>query len=62
MILVPVRDENALHLVLVLQKIGNVGDHKINPQHIILRKGETAVNDDDRVLVLKSRDVHSNLL
>ncbi len=61
MIFMTVCDHKALDLAVVLLQIGHIRDDKVNSQHIILRKCESAVHDDDAVTVFESRDVHSDL-
>ena len=60
MILVAVGDENCLHSRLSLAKIGDVGDDDIDAKCRLVREGEPAVDEDDRVEVFVEVEVLSN--
>ncbi len=62
MILVPVRDRKPFYLVDVILQISDIRDHKVDPQHIILRECQAAVHDHNAVLILDRGDVHTDLL
>ena len=62
MVLMSVCNDKSFDFAVVLLKIGDVRDHKIDSQHIILREGHAAVNDHDAVPVFYSRNVHTDLL
>ena len=53
MILVTVRHDDALDLLAVLEQIRNIGNHKIDPEHILIGECHAAVDDDDGVLPLQ---------
>ena len=62
MVLVAMGDDEPLYLLNVLLQISHIGDTKIYAQHIIAGKRQTAVYDDNAVLILNSRDIQSDLL
>ena len=62
MILVSVRKEHAADLVLVLDQISHVGDHKINAVHILVRESKTAVNDDDILPIFQNGHILTDLI
>ena len=62
MILVSVRNHKALDLTPVLLQIADVRNHAVNAEHVLAREGNAAVNDNDRIVALKGRDVHADLL
>ena len=62
MILMSMSDHKALNFVDVIFQIGDVRDHQIDSQHVVARERQSAVHHNDRVLVLKGGDVHSDLL
>ena len=51
MVLVAVGDDNALHLLLVLDQIGEVGDDVIDPQHIVFGEHHPGIDHHDLVVV-----------
>ena len=61
-ILVSVRKEHAADLVLVLDQISHVGDHKINAVHILVRESKTAVNDDDILPIFQNGHILTDLI
>ena len=61
MILMPMGDHESLHLRRVILQVRDVRDDKIDAEHIILRECQTAVHDNDAVIVLERRDVHTDL-
>ena len=62
MVLMTVGDDKALHLVNIVRKVSNIRDHEVDPQHIILRKSQTAVHNNNTVFIAKGSNVHPNLL
>ncbi len=48
-VLVAVGDDDGSQLLLPLADVGDVGDHQVNPQHLLLGEHEAGV-DDDHVL------------
>ena len=62
MIFMSMSDHKALNFVDVIFQIGDVRDHQIDSQHVVARERQSAVHHNDRVLVLKGGDVHSDLL
>ena len=62
MVLVSVGNHKALDLTPVLLQIADVRNHAVNAEHVLAREGNAAVHDYDRVIALKGRDVHADLL
>ncbi len=56
MILVGVSDQEGADLLSVLAQVGDVGDHQIDPEHLLIGEHESTVDDDDVVAILE--DVH----
>ena len=61
MILVPVRQEDATHSAGVLRKISNIGDHKVNAGHFLIREGDAGINDNNVFTVLDSAHIFADL-
>lgn len=60
-ILMAVRQQNPFHLILILDKIGNVGDYQIDARHIlVIGKGEPRVDDDDIAAVFDGGHIFSD--
>ncbi len=53
MVLVAVGDDDADNLVFSLFKIGDIRDDEVDAEHLVVGKHETAVDDEDGVLVLE---------
>ena len=62
MVLVSVRDHKALHLLDVILQIGDIRNHHVNAQHIVIGEGKSAVHHNNTVLVFEGSNVHTNLL
>ena len=62
MILMTVGDNKALHFVDIVFQIGDVRNHQVDSEHVVLRKGQTAVHHNNTVFELKGSYVHSDLL
>ncbi len=62
MILVSVGDKKAFYFLNIVFQVGDIGNHKVDSIHIILRKRQTAVHHNNTVFVLKGSNVHTNLL
>ena len=62
MVFMSVGDHKAFYPVNIFLQIGNIRNDKVDSQHIILRKGQTAVDDHDAAAVFKCCDIHSDLL
>ena len=60
-VFVTMRDENRPHLVPVFEEVADVGDHKIDPEQLVLGKHEAGVDDDDVVAILDGRHVLTDL-
>ena len=61
MVLMAVGDHKPLHLGNILLQIGNVRDHKIDTQHVVLRERQPAVYYYYTVSVLECCNIHSDL-
>ena len=61
MVLMAVGDHKPLHLGNILLQIGNVRDHKIDTQHVVLRERQAAVYYYYTVSVLECCNIHSDL-
>jgi len=61
-ILVAVREQNATHLVPALHEVGKVGDHKVDPRHVIAREHQPRIDDDDVLRGLQDEAVSADLL
>ena len=60
-ILMSVGDQDRLDPIGPLHKIGNVGDNQIDPRHIVVRKLDPAVDNDDVVAALQGHHVLTDL-
>jgi hypothetical protein len=59
-ILVAVRDEHAAHLVRPLEQVAEIGMQQLDAV-IVLREGDAAIDDQDRLFRLESEAVHADL-
>ena len=55
-------DKKSLDFVNVVLQIGDIRDDQIDSVHVILRKRQTAVHNNNTVLIFKGSNVHTNLL
>ena len=55
-------DKKSLNFVNVVLQIGDIRDDQIDSVHVILRKRQTAVHNNNTVLIFKGSNVHTNLL
>ena len=62
MVFMAVGDHKSLDFLTVFLQVGNVRDHQIDSKHVVLRKGQTAVHDNNTVFIFKGSNVHSDLL
>ena len=53
MVLMSMGDHKALYLVNVVLQISHVRDHQVDAQHIIAWECQTAVHNDDAVLIFR---------
>ena len=60
-VLVSVSEDDAAQLLAVCLKIFRVGDNKVYPEHILIRKPQSAVDKDHIVPVFEHREVFSDL-
>ena len=61
MILMPMSDHESLHFLNIIFQIRNIRNDKIDSQHIILRKRQSAVHNNNTVFILESSNIHSDL-
>ena len=61
-ILVSVGDEIAAQLLVVALEVGGIRDDQIHAQHVVVRKRQTAVDDDDVVAVFDHGHVLADLI
>ena len=61
-VLVSVGDEETLELVLVLHKVGKVGDDQVHAVHILIGEGHAAVDDDHILAILQDGAVLADLI
>ena len=62
MILMPMSDHKSLHLGNIFLKVCYIRNDQIDSQHIVLRERKTTVYNYNTVAILKSGNVHSDLL
>ena len=60
-VLVRVRDQERLDLVAPLLEVGDVADDQVDAEHLLVREGQAAVDDDDVVAVLEDGHVPADL-
>ena len=60
-VLVPVRQNDAAHLVAVLCQVADVRDDDVDPQQFVFRKHQAGVDDEDVILPAESHAVHPEL-
>ena len=60
-VFVAVRQKDAADLILVLDKIGDVGEHEVDARHLLGRENDARVDDDDVVPVLDGGHVLADL-
>ncbi len=60
-VLVPVRQHNAAHMLLVLNQVGDVGHHNVDAQQFRLGKHQARVNDNNVVFPAHCQAVHAEL-
>src|SRR5262245_50390896 len=57
MVFVGVRDEDASHFVFVLNQISEVRDNNVDAQHLFVRERQTAIDDNDVIVLTDDRTV-----
>ena len=62
MVLMSVRDDESLHLAVILGQVGHIGDHEVNSEHIILGESKSAIYHNNAVPVFERSHIHSDLL
>ena len=62
MILMSVGDDETFYLVDVILQVGYIRNDQIDSQHIVLRERKTTVYNYNTVTILKSSNVHTDLL
>jgi len=60
-VLVPVGQQDRLDLILLLAQVGDVGQHKIDAQHLGFREHHAAIEQQDLVAVFEHPHVAPNL-
>ena len=60
-ILVSVRKQDPADAVLVCLQVGDIGNDQVNARHIVIGKAETAVNDDQIIVVFDDGHVFADL-
>ena len=60
-VFVAMREDDADHLALAMQQVGDVGEHEIDPEHVLLRKHQPRVDDQDLALPLERPHVDPDL-
>ncbi len=55
------RENDRAHLVLALLQVRDVGQHEVDAEVLILRKGEPCVDDEDALFVLEDGHVLADL-
>ena len=61
-VLMPVREQDAADAILVLFQVGDIGNDEVDAQHFLVGKAETAVNDDDVVLIFDDGQIFADLV
>ena len=61
MVLVTVRDTHAANAIRVLFEVSHVGDDHVDPRHLLVRKDQAAVDDENVVLILDHGHVFADL-
>ena len=62
MILMSVCDDKPFDTVKILLQISDIRYDQIDPQHVIFRKSQSAVNNNNRILIFKRSDIHADCL
>src|SRR5215210_2058575 len=60
-VLVTVRKHDTLQLIRVFPHIGKVGEHKVDPRHLLIRERHTGVDQDDPTVLAHGRHVLADL-
>ena len=61
MVPVAVRDAHAANAIRILFEVGHVGDDHVDPRHLLVRKDQPAVDDEDVVPVLDHGHIFADL-
>ena len=59
-VLMPVSNHKTFDFAVVLFQIGRVRKNKVNAKHVVLGKSHPAVDHNDAVSILESRDIHAD--
>ena len=62
MVFVTVRNHKSTNLVLVIFKIRNIRNHKVDTEHIVFRKSQTAVDNDDFIVIFDGGNINADSL
>lgn len=60
-ILVAVRDDNAANPIAALKEIGHIRDDDVDPKHVVFRKHQTSVYDQDILAILHEGHILADL-
>jgi hypothetical protein len=60
MVLMAVRDQDRFDLVCAILEVSEIWNHELDAKVVEIRKEETAVNNQDFVLILEDHAVHSD--
>ncbi len=60
-VLMAVREEDPDNVPTFLQQVGDVGQHEVDAEHVVLREHEARVDDEDLVLPLQGPHVDADL-
>ena len=61
MILMSMSDDKTLNLWKVIDQIGNIRNNQVNPQHILIWKGQSTIDYNNALPILKCRNIHTDL-
>ena len=56
-VFVPVREDDAQHPLLVLHDVGEVGQHQVDAEHLVIGEHEAGVEHEARVAILEDHHV-----
>ena len=61
-VFVTVSDNHALDFVAIFPQIGDIGQHDVNAMHVIGRKRQTCIQENNFVIKLKNASVFANFV
>ena len=62
MVFMSMRQEHTAYLILVFDKIRHISNDQIDTVHFIVRKAETAVNNDDVLTIFQHGHIFADLI